>query len=106
MSVSQNIFSTKLVNRLSGAAGLDAEVIVNTGATDLRSVVPASELGIVVDAYNYSLTRVFVMAAAMSACMILGAAAVEWKSIKGKKGAEGSEKTEEGAKMEEGQAEA
>jgi hypothetical protein len=66
LSVSQNIFSNKLVDRLSGVAGLDAEAIVNTGATDLRSVVLASELSTVVDAYSYSLTRVFAMAAALS----------------------------------------
>ncbi|KAF8847266.1 putative aflatoxin efflux pump [Acephala macrosclerotiorum] len=103
VSVSQNVFSAKLVDQLSGVAGLDAEAIVNTGATNLRSVVPTNELETVLEAYNYSLTRVFVIAAALSACMILGAAAVEWKSIKVKKGAEGSEKTEE-AKMEEGKA--
>jgi hypothetical protein len=95
LSVSQNIFSNKLVDRISGVAGLDAETIVNTGATDLRSVVPASELGTVVDAYSYSLTRVFVVAAALSSCAILGSLAVEWRSIKGKSGSEGSPKTEE-----------
>jgi hypothetical protein len=104
IAVSQSILSNKLVDRLSGVAGLDAEAIVNTGATDLRRVVLASELSTVVDAYSYSLTRVFVMAAALSACMILGALAVEWKSIKGKKGSEGSPKTE-GAKLEEGKSE-
>lgn len=105
LSVSQNILSNKLVDRLSGVADLDAEAIVNTGATDLRSVVPASELSTVVDAYNYSLTRVFIMATALSLCMILGSLAVEWKSIKGKKGSEGSPKTEE-AKLKEGKSEA
>lgn len=95
LSVSQNIFSNKLVDRLSGVAGLDAEAIINTGATELRSFVPASELSTVVDAYSYSLTRVFVLAAALSACMILGALAVEWKSIKGNKSMEGSPKAEE-----------
>jgi hypothetical protein len=103
--VSQNIFSNQLVNRLSRVAGLDAETIVNTGATDLRSVVPASELNTVVDAYSYSLTRVFIMAAALSSCMILGSLAVEWKSIKAKRVAEGSPKTKE-AKLEEGKSEA
>jgi hypothetical protein len=105
LSVSQNIFSTKLVERLNGVAGLDTETIVNTGATDLRSVVPASELGAVVNAYNYALSRVFIMAAALSACMILGALAIEWRSIKGKKGAEGSEKTEEAKSEEESKTE-
>jgi hypothetical protein len=95
LSVDQNIFSTKLVDRLSGVAGLDAEAIVNTGATDLRSVVPASQLSTVVNAYNYSLTRVVIMAAALSSVMVLGALFVEWKSIKGKKGSESSEETNE-----------
>jgi len=84
------------VNRLSGVAGLDAEVIVNTGATDLRRVVPASQLSTVVDAYSYSLTRVFVMAAALSVCMILGALAVEWRSIKARSSSgDGGSGTEE-----------
>jgi hypothetical protein len=104
VSVSQNIFSNKLVDRLSGVAGLDAEAIVNTGATNLRSVVRASELNAVVDAYSYSLTRVFIMAAALSSCMILGALTVEWKSIKGKKGSEGPLENEE-PKLEEGKSE-
>lgn len=95
LSVSQNIFSTKLVDRLSGVAGLDAEAIVNMGAINLRKFVPASELSTVIYAYNYSLTRVFILAAALSSCMVLGALAVEWKSIKGKKGSESSEKNEE-----------
>jgi len=82
LSVSQNIFSNSLVTRLAGVAGLNPEAIINTGATNLRNVVPAADLGAVVEAYNYSLTRVFIMTAALSACIILGAAAVEWKSIK------------------------
>jgi hypothetical protein len=95
LSVSQNIFSTKLVDRPSGVAGLDAEAIVNTGATDLRSVVPASQFNTAVNAYNYSLTREFIMATALSSVMVLGALLVEWKSIKGKKGSEASEGTNE-----------
>ena len=84
--VAQNIFSRQLVIDLSGIAGLKPETIVNTGATALRSVVPSSELDTVIDAYSYALTRVFILSAALSACMIFGALPVEWKSIKTKKG--------------------
>jgi hypothetical protein len=80
--VGQNLFSTQLVKRLSGVAGLDTVMILDTGATDLRRVVPASELGAVIDAYSYALTRVFILGAALSATMIIGALGVEWKSIK------------------------
>ena len=85
-SVGQNIFSSQLVHTLSGIAGLDTETIINTGATALRSTVPPSELEKVIEAYSYALTRVFVLAAALGACTVLGAVIVEWKSVKGKKG--------------------
>ncbi|KAL9075033.1 MAG: hypothetical protein Q9157_004168 [Trypethelium eluteriae] len=85
LSVGQNIFSSKLVDNLAGVAGLDPKIIINTGATALRGIVPPSELGTVINAYSYALTRVFILAAALSACTILGALMVEWKSIKSKK---------------------
>lgn len=43
LSIGQNIFSSKLVDSLSKAAGLDAEAVINTGATDLRSIVPSQD---------------------------------------------------------------
>jgi hypothetical protein len=104
LSVAQNIFSSKLVGRLSGVAGLDPKAIVNTGATDLRNIVPLNELSTVLDAYSYALARVFVLTTALGACMILGALAVEWKSIKAKNGPDDPSKTAV-AKLEEGQSE-
>ena len=85
LSVGQNIFSTQLVDSLSGIADLNTKAIINTGATALRTVVPPSDLSIVIDAYSYALTRVFILTAALSACSIFGVLAVEWKSIKAKK---------------------
>jgi MFS family permease len=82
LAVGQNLFSNKLVKELSGIAGLDTQAIINTGATELRKMVPASEIDTVIDAYSYSLTRVFILAAALSACMIFGALSQEWRSIK------------------------
>jgi MFS family permease len=82
LPVAQNIFSTALVKKLTGLAGLDTTTILNTGATDLRKVVPVDELDTVVKAYSYATTRVFVLGAALSACMMIGALGVEWKSIK------------------------
>ncbi|KAF1830183.1 MFS general substrate transporter [Decorospora gaudefroyi] len=72
LSVGQNIFSAELVGRLSGIAG----------ATDLRNIVPAAEVDSVVEAYSYSLTRVFILASALSSCMLVGPLMVEWRSIK------------------------
>ena len=99
LGVSQNIFSSRLVERLSGIAGLDTDAIVNTGATALRSIVPPDQLKTVVGAYSFALTRVFVLTAALSAVMIVGALAMEWRRIEGKskmKGREGSIDSEAG----------
>lgn len=85
LSVGQNIFSRQLVDSISGIARLDAEAIVDAGATAYRSMVPLGDLNTVMNAYSYALTRVFILTAALSACMILGAGIVEWKSIKGTK---------------------
>lgn len=82
VSVGQNIFSTRLVDRLHGSTQLDPEIILNTGATDLGRIVPPNEMPTVVEAYSYSLTRVFLLAAALSAASLLGAVAVEPRSIK------------------------
>ncbi|KAK5056133.1 hypothetical protein LTR84_012686 [Exophiala bonariae] len=85
IAVGQTIFSNRLVRDLSGIGGLDATTIVNTGATDLHTSVPENQLPIVIDAYSNALTRVFLLAAGLSAAMILGVLAVEWKKMDGKK---------------------
>ncbi|KAH6622456.1 major facilitator superfamily transporter [Boeremia exigua] len=82
LSVCQNVFATKLVNRLSGVAGLDPMQIVSSGATAIRTIVPADEVDVVVDAYSFGITRCFLIGAALSAATILGVALMEWKSIK------------------------
>lgn len=84
LAVSQSIFLSRLLDSLSGVAGLDTEAIVNTGVTALRTIVPLNQVKTVVYAYSRALTRVFILTAALSACMILGSLAVEWKRIKGK----------------------
>lgn len=95
LSVCQNVFATKLVDRLDGVAGLDAQQIVDTGATAIRNIVPADEIDTVVDAYNFGITRVFLIAAVLSACTIVGPALMQWTSIKDKKEVEAA-KEEEG----------
>jgi hypothetical protein len=85
LSVAQNVFATSLVNSLSGVAGLDAQAIVNTGTVDLRTAVPADEVDTVINAYNRSITRTFLIAAILSACVMIASLSVKWKSIKGKR---------------------
>ncbi|KAK4442682.1 major facilitator superfamily domain-containing protein [Podospora aff. communis PSN243] len=103
LSVGQNIFANQLVDDLSGVAGLNPEVIINTGATDLGKVVPPQDMGLVVEAYSYALTRVFLMSAILSAVKLLGALVVEWKSItKPNRGGSAVEEVETAGKPDEG----
>lgn len=85
LAVGQNLFTRQLVSDLANIAGLDTDAIINTGATSLRKLVPANELGAVVKGYSYALTRTFLMAAVLSACIIIPTLAMEWKSIKEEK---------------------
>ncbi|ETI28885.1 hypothetical protein G647_01337 [Cladophialophora carrionii CBS 160.54] len=89
LAVSQNVFSSSLVGNLSGTTGLDAHTIVNTGATDLRRVLPLEQLGTVVRAYSHALTRVFLLTAILCGCMSLAVLPVEWKRIPGKNESKG-----------------
>ena len=84
LAVSQNVFSSTLVNSLSGKAGLDAKAIVNTGATNLRTVVPKDQVTTVVKAYSHALTRVYLLTAILNACMVLAVLVVEWKKLPSK----------------------
>ena len=82
LSIGQNILSTKLVDQLTGIQGLNPTTIINTGATAIRTMVPPTQLTVVIDAYNFAITRIFLMSAVLSAIMVVCAASTEWKSIK------------------------
>jgi hypothetical protein len=81
LSAAQNIFSNKLTSQLSGVTELDAEIIFQTGVNELYDVVQPNEVSSVVEAYNYAITRIFIMGTALSALTIVGASVMEWKNI-------------------------
>ncbi|KAH8881291.1 MFS general substrate transporter [Thozetella sp. PMI_491] len=86
VSIGQNVFSNKLVEYIGTyAPGLDPALVLATGATSIQTAIPKEYLAGVTLAYNDSLTRTFLVFAAMAAMSAIGAAFVEWKSVKGKK---------------------
>jgi hypothetical protein len=90
VSVGQNVFDTKLVSGVIKAVpNLSPEIIVNTGATDLRNIIPASSLDEVLTVYNSALRQVFVVGTAMAALAAIGAFGLEWRTVKAKEGAGG-----------------
>ncbi|KAF7543739.1 hypothetical protein G7Z17_g10503 [Cylindrodendrum hubeiense] len=87
VSVGQTILSSLLVKRLAHIPGLDGKTIVNTGATDLHKVVPEKYMDVVLEAYNYAITRIFLAAVGLSVAGLISAMFMEWRSIKkGKQG--------------------
>lgn len=91
VSVGQNVFDSNLVKGLTSIVhGLDPSEIVNTGATDLRNIVPANDLQGVLVAYNAALRKAFIVATVMAGVSIFGAALVRWRSVKGVAGPGGN----------------
>ncbi|MCJ1385489.1 hypothetical protein MMC17_008612 [Xylographa soralifera] len=82
VSVSNNIFDTRLAQNLAKIPGIDVGSVVATGATDLKNMVPASLLPQVLVAYNDALRATFYVATALTCCTIFGSLAMEWKSVK------------------------
>lgn len=52
LPVAQSVFTHELVKGVSGIEGIDTNTIINTGAIELRSIVPEPELQAFLYAYN------------------------------------------------------
>ncbi|OAP54764.1 hypothetical protein AYL99_11212 [Fonsecaea erecta] len=82
VSVANNIFDNSLASNLKAIPGVNARVVTHVGATDLRSIVSPRLLPAVLVAYNDALRNAFYVGVAVTAATILGALAMEWKSLK------------------------
>ena len=84
ISVAQNVFTNQLIQNLGHVDNIDASVVRNAGATELKNVIAKQFLPEVLQAYNLSLMQTFYVSVATGAFSITGAAFVQWKSMKGK----------------------
>ncbi|KAE8441497.1 hypothetical protein EG329_004885 [Mollisiaceae sp. DMI_Dod_QoI] len=95
LSIGQSVFQNKLVVELKELVpGLDPQIVIENGAWGLRSKVQSLGSQWVVGtlkAYNDAVVITFVVAVAMAALSVLGAAGMEWKSVKKAKGEERTE---------------
>jgi Major Facilitator Superfamily len=87
ISIGQNIFTNKLISGLaSRVPDLDPKVVINTGATSLKTIPELVKyFPEVIASYNDALVGAYEVSLAMACISILGSAFVEWKSVKGKK---------------------
>jgi hypothetical protein len=84
LSAGNNVLNERLLEYIGalGIEGLDTVAVVKTGATAIRTLVPAEHLGSVVGAYNMALRKTFEVALIMSCLSLVGAVFMEWKSVK------------------------
>ena len=86
VSVGQNVFTNQLLSNLKEVVpDLNPAIVLATGATALKNVIPTNFLGDVQVAYNNAIMTTFYVGAAMGTLSIFGSALLEWKSVKGKK---------------------
>ncbi|KAF8861906.1 MFS general substrate transporter [Acephala macrosclerotiorum] len=82
VAVSQNVFLDRLLKSLSRIEGLDAMIILETGATDLRGIIPVADLPAVVKAYNGAVVKTFDISTVCACLVVLSAVTLEWRSLK------------------------
>ena len=82
VSVGENILANQLVKRLSGLPGFNRSLVTSGGVTELLDAIPAILRDTVLHSYNEALRKVFQAGLIISCLTVLGAATLEWKSIK------------------------
>lgn len=86
VSAASTTFNNRLIANLrTMVPSLDTQIVISAGATNLRSTVPAAVLGDVIEAYNATLRRVFLISVVLSCLALLGSLGTEWKPIKGQR---------------------
>jgi energy-converting hydrogenase Eha subunit E len=83
--VAQTLFDNDLRKGVEKIAGVDPLAILRSGATDLRRIVPTSQLLDVLKAYDHALTRTFVVALVIAALSLVAAVGIPWINVKGLK---------------------
>lgn len=83
--IGQSLFVNGLADGLTSIPGIDMQTIVRAGATELARVVPQGKMHDVLEVYNDSLRKAFLVVVVVTCLMVLPALGMEWKSIKNKK---------------------
>lgn len=86
ISVGQNVFTNRLLANIKQVLpDFNPGLVLGTGATSLKNVIPAGDLPSVLVAYNDAIVKTFYVAVAMATVSIFGSALFGWRSVKGKK---------------------
>lgn len=84
-SVAQSVFYNKLQEyTVKYAPGLNPAIVLGTGATAIKTTIPAEYLDGVRLAYNNALNRVMLIPAVIAAVGVIFGFTMEWRSVKDK----------------------
>ncbi|KAL2075393.1 hypothetical protein VTL71DRAFT_336 [Oculimacula yallundae] len=105
VSIGQTVFTQSLISNLSKVGGISIPpaMIVRTGATELRNIVPSQYLHLVLIAYNAALSDVFKVGLGCAVASIISGLTMEWKSVKALKEASMRKEAEKKKRAEESQ---
>jgi hypothetical protein len=84
VTAGNNVMNAELERGVSDRAlpGVDAQSVLEAGATSFRTIVPEASLDEMVEIYNYALQRTFLVGLIISCLAVFGAAFMEWKTMR------------------------
>ena len=83
VSAGQNVFTNRLTSGLARIPGVNAELVVGTGATKLKTLIPdPANYDAALEVYNSGLTRAFKVSLVVACLAVVGAVGMEWGSVK------------------------
>jgi MFS family permease len=100
VSVGENVLGSQLLQKLSGIPGFQPGLVTSGGATSLVTSLPVEFHDMALAAYNEALRKVFQVGLIVSCLSVLGAAGLEWRSIRAKPAPGANDETGKGMKEE------
>lgn len=83
VTAAQSLFSNRLLEEVTILAPeIDIELVLATGATELREVFHGADLGAVIEAYMIGITDVFIFSLAGAGLTVFLALLIPLKSLK------------------------
>lgn len=84
LPIAQNVFLNRLVADLSNLPSVHPEDVIKGGLTELRHLVPAEDLPVLLRDYNGAVVHVFYIVVVTSCLTAISSLLVEWKTVKPK----------------------
>jgi hypothetical protein len=82
LTFAETVFTNGLIQGLSAfAPEINAQAVINAGATAVRDLVPSSSLAAVLLAYNQAVSHVFYLAAGAAVTSFIFSWGMGWKGI-------------------------